>query len=207
MTHTIETHTLNFDPSTGLLPVIVQDSATRDVLMLAYMNRAAWERTCATGMATFYSRSRQQLWTKGETSGNVLRVHSAATDCDADTLLLLVEPAGPVCHTGADTCFGSRLPTNPVAVLQDIEKIVQQRRDNPDEGSYTSTLFRRGINAIAQKVGEEAVELIIEAKDDNPHLLLNEAADLLFHTVVLLAARGHSIADVATVLQQRRTQR
>ncbi len=195
---------VNFDKQTGLVPVVVQDAATRDVLMLAYMNSEALVLTQSTNLATFYSRSRQCLWTKGATSGNILRVVSMVTDCDGDTLLLRVLPEGPTCHTGADTCFGARLPMQPWHTLSEIESVVHERRDHPQNGSYTSELFQKGINAIAQKVGEEAVELIIEAKDNNPQLFLNEAADLLFHTILLLSAKGHRLACVAEVLQQRR---
>lgn len=197
--------TINFEKGSGLVPAIVQDATTRDVLMLGYMNREALAKTERDGLVTFFSRSRQRLWQKGETSGNVLRVHSIAPDCDGDALLVLVHPAGATCHTGTDTCFGARQHSDALSVLRDVEAVVQQRRDTPSEGSYTASLFQRGINAIAQKVGEEAVELVIEAKDDSPERLLNEAADLLFHLLVLLAAKGQSLADVARVLQQRRS--
>lgn len=195
---------IDFEKGGGLVPAIIQDAATRDVLMLGYMNREALEKTQREGVVTFFSRSRQCLWQKGETSGNVLHVQHIVADCDGDTLLVQVQPVGNTCHTGAETCFGAR-QDDALDVLRELEAVVQQRRDMPSEQSYTASLFQRGINAIAQKVGEEAVELVIEAKDDNPERLLNEAADLLFHLLVLLAAKGQSLSGVARVLQQRRT--
>lgn len=195
---------VDFDKSNGIVPAVIQEAATRDVLMVGYMNREALEKTQREGLVTFFSRTRQCLWTKGETSGNALHVESIIADCDSDALLVQVRPAGPVCHTGAETCFGARQHGDALRILHDVEAVLQQRKKRPVEASYTASLFQRGINAIAQKVGEEAVELVIEAKDDNPKLFLDEAADLLFHMLVLLAAKGHSLADVAEVLRQRR---
>lgn len=183
-----------------LLPVIVQDARTKTVLMLGYMNQAAWDKTLQENKVSFYSRSKQRLWTKGETSGHFLTVASYRVDCDADTILIKAIPAGPVCHTGTDTCFEE---DNNTWSLHALEQLIRERKANPKQGSYTNTLFSKGINKIAQKVGEEAVELIIEAKDENHDLFLNEAADLFYHTLVLLAAKGFSLADVERVLEQR----
>lgn len=191
----------DFEKGLGLLPAIVQDAQTGKVLMLGYMDKAAFEKTLQEKVVTFFSRSKNRLWTKGETSGNFLRVIDMALDCDQDTLLLKVDPAGPVCHTGQDTCFGET--NRPEDFLRNLESVIQQRRDNPTEGSYTAFLFQKGINKIAQKVGEEAVELVIEAKDDNPDLFLGEAADLMFHYLVLLAAKGFELEDVIDVLRRR----
>jgi phosphoribosyl-ATP pyrophosphohydrolase/phosphoribosyl-AMP cyclohydrolase len=186
----------------GLVPAIVQDAETRTVLMLGFMNRQAFEQTQASGKATFFSRSRQKLWTKGETSGNFLDVKEILIDCDADTILIKAAPAGAICHTGTDTCFAEKNETDDF--LFELEKIIVNRRENPDENSYTSTLFGKGINKIAQKVGEEAVELVIEAKDDNDELFKQESADLLYHFVVLLAAKNTTLAEVLEVLKTRR---
>jgi len=191
----------------GLIPAIVQDSNSGAVLMLGFMNAEAFEKTEATGLVTFYSRSRRQLWTKGETSGNHLRVIEIAIDCDADTLLIKAEPAGPVCHTGAATCFGGGpLDSNSGALstLAELERVIFNRQANPSDDSYTSKLFASGINKVAQKVGEEAVELIIEAKDDDVDKFCAEAADLLFHYLVLLRAKGVGLNDVVQVLRDRR---
>jgi phosphoribosyl-ATP pyrophosphohydrolase/phosphoribosyl-AMP cyclohydrolase len=190
----------NFPSPDTLLPVIVQDARTKTVLMLGYMNQHAWDKTLAENKVTFYSRSKQRLWTKGETSGHFLTVASYRVDCDADTILIKAIPAGPVCHTGTDTCFEE---DNNTWNLHALEQLILERKANPKQGSYTNTLFSKGINKIAQKVGEEAVELIIEAKDENQELFLNEAADLFYHTLVLLAAKGCSLADVERVLEQR----
>jgi len=186
--------------SDGLLPVIVQDANTNKVLMLGFMNEEAYAMTLALKMVTFFSRSKQRLWTKGETSGNYLTLSDVLLDCDADTLLLKALPAGPVCHTGADTCFNE---TNDPFSLAQLERVILQRKEDPSSKSYTSSLFNAGLNKIAQKVGEEAVELIIEAKDDNEELFLNEAADLMFHYLVLLRAKGFSLDDVLAVLKTR----
>ena len=186
----------------GLVPAIVQDAETRVVLMLGFMNAEAYAITEQTQKVTFFSRSRQTLWTKGETSGNFLALKEIDLDCDADTILIKATPAGAVCHTGADTCFnGSNEREN---FLYELEKIIKDRKENPAEDSYTSKLFRKGINKIAQKVGEEAVELVIESKDDNAELFKNEAADLLYHLIVLLAAKEVSLDEVLTILKDRK---
>lgn len=189
--------------SDGLVPAIVQDSETGTVLMLGFMNEEAVEKTNQTGRVMFYSRSRQTLWTKGETSGNFLDLISITADCDNDTLLIKVKPAGPVCHTGASTCFGDT-NQNSVDLLAELEAVIDERRRERPEDSYVAKLFEKGINKIAQKVGEEAVELVIEAKDDDPDKFRSEAADLLFHYLILLRAKGVSIRDVITVLETRR---
>ncbi|MFT4153987.1 bifunctional phosphoribosyl-AMP cyclohydrolase/phosphoribosyl-ATP diphosphatase HisIE [Parafilimonas sp.] len=183
-----------------LVPVIVQDAATHTVLMLGYMNEEAYNKTLTEQKITFFSRSKQRLWTKGETSGNFLFVKDMRLDCDNDTLLIKANPAGPVCHTGADTCFNE---TNDGSFLYQLEKIIQSRKETKQEGSYVSSLFAKGINKIAQKVGEEAVEVVIEAKDSNDDLFKNEAADLLFHYLVLLSAKGMHLSDIEEVLQSR----
>ena len=184
----------------GLVPAIIQDNSTGKVLMLGFMNEEALEKTKTIGKVTFYSRSKQRLWTKGEESGNFLELRSIIADCDNDTLLIKADPVGPVCHTGADTCFAE---TNSKDILQTLGEIIKQRFDDRSDKSYTSGLFDKGINKVAQKVGEEAIELVIEAKDDNKELFLNEAADLLFHYMVLLQAKGFSLQDVKEILQQR----
>lgn len=186
--------------SDGLVPAIIQDNATDKVLMLGFMNEEALEKTKTIGKVTFYSRSKQRLWTKGEESGNFLLLKEVMVDCDNDTLLIKADPLGPVCHTGADTCFSE---TNSKDILQTLGEIIRQRFDDRSGTSYTSGLFDKGINKVAQKVGEEAIELVIEAKDDNKELFLNEAADLLFHYMVLLQAKGFSLKDVKQILAQR----
>lgn len=186
----------------GLVPCIAQDAETNKVLMLAFMNEEAFEKTKSEGRATFYSRSRKQLWTKGETSGHYLDVKEIILDCDQDTVLLKVTPHGPACHTGQDTCFNER---NQTAELNFLEQTIRERKNHPRKGSYTNQLFDEGINKIAQKVGEEAVELIIEAKDNNRDRLLNEAADLMYHFLVLLAAKNVTLEDVTQVLKSRRS--
>lgn len=196
----IEIEKLKFDDR-GLIPAIVQDAATGAVLMQAYMNRQSLERTLSGGRACFFSRSRGELWTKGETSGNFLHVRDILADCDADCLLVKAVPAGPACHTGADTCWGET--NRREGFLLYLEEFLRVRRNDPPEESYTARLMAKGINKIAQKVGEEAVELVIEAKDDNPELFLGEAADLMYHYLVLLIAKGYSLGDVAEVLRSR----
>lgn len=186
----------------GLIPAIVQDAETRRVLMLGFMNAESFRLTRATGKVTFFSRSRQRLWTKGETSGNFLEVKEILLDCDADTLLLKAAPRGAVCHTGADTCFDEK--NEPENFLFELEKIISARKNQSPETSYTAKLFARGLNKIAQKVGEEAVELVIEAKDDNPELFKAEAADLLYHLLVLLAAKDISLTEVLQTLKARK---
>lgn len=185
----------------GLAPAIVQDENTRKVLMLGFMNQAALDRTREIGKLTFYSRSKKRLWTKGEESGHFLTLKSMALDCDQDTLLIQAMPQGPVCHTGADTCWGEK--NEPAGFLAHLESVIRERKDHPSENSYVSGLFKKGINKIAQKLGEESVELIIEAKDQDDSLFLNEAADLLFHYLILLQARGHNLQDVSDVLALR----
>lgn len=198
----LNTHTmLDFDKAGGLLPAVIQDATTGRVLMLGYMNAEALQQTRDSGLVTFYSRSKQRLWTKGESSGNYLQVVDIKADCDNDTLLIYVNPSGPVCHTGSDTCWNET--NHSFDFLHYLEGIVRDRLENPKSGSYTTSLFEKGINKIAQKVGEEAVELIIEAKDDNEELFLGEAADLLYHFLVLLAAKGHKLEDVEAVLRRR----
>lgn len=186
--------------SDGLVPAIVQDDSTGKVLMLGFMNADAVKHTRESGRVTFYSRSKKRLWTKGEESGHFLLVKNIAVDCDNDTLLIKAHPLGPVCHTGSDTCFNEINKGNFLYVLSEV---IKQRFDDRSGGSYTSGLFDKGINAVAQKVGEEAIELVIEAKDNNKDRFLNEAADLLFHYMVLLHAKGHSIDDVLAVLRTR----
>lgn len=187
----------------GLIPAIIQDAQTKTVLMLGYMNGEAFEKTQQTGKVTFFSRSKQRLWTKGEESGNFLNLVDLKLDCDNDTLLVSVKPEGPTCHTGTDTCWGEKNDEIP-GFLSELEDIISDRKNNPEnEKSYVASLFRSGINKIAQKVGEEAVEVVIEAKDDNEDLFLNESADLLFHYLILLQAKGHSLKDVIKVLKER----
>ena len=184
----------------ALLPVIIQDQYSNKVLMLGFMNEEAWNKTNIEKKVTFFSRSKNRLWTKGETSGNFLIVKEILPDCDNDTVLIKVKPAGPVCHTGNDTCFNE---INTPFTLEKLEEIINERKNNPSENSYTSSLFGKGINKIAQKVGEEAVELVIESKDDDEEKFLGEAADLLFHYLVLLQAKGFTLKDVENVLASR----
>lgn len=190
----------DFSKLNGLVPCVVQDVNTLKVLMLGFMNEEALEKTQQEKRVTFYSRSKKRLWTKGESSGHYLTVVYITEDCDNDTLLIKAIPKGPVCHTGADTCFQEKNEGNEI---QFLEKIIQERKKNPKQGSYTTSLFESGINKIAQKVGEEAVELIIEAKDNDKNLFLNEAADLMYHYLVLLTAKGYSFDDVKGILKQR----
>lgn len=191
---------LNFSKSDGLIPCIVQDVKTSRVLMLGFMNDEAYQKTQQEKRVTFFSRTKQRLWTKGETSGNFLEVSEILIDCDGDTLLIKASPLGPVCHTGADTCFNEK---NERWNLDSLDVIIKNRKINPVQGSYTNGLFDLGINKIAQKVGEEAVELVIEAKDNNPELFLGEAADLMYHYLVLLTEKGFSLDDVLGVLKKR----
>ena len=185
----------------GLVPAIVQDFNTQKVLMLGFMNDDSISKTKELGKVTFYSRSKNRLWTKGEESGNFLLLKEMKVDCDNDTLLIKANPVGPVCHTGADTCFCEK--NHPEDFLQYLEHIIDLRKQTTPEESYVSKLFSKGINKIAQKVGEEAVEMVIEAKDDNKDLFLNEAADLLFHYLLLLNAKGSKLQNVIQILQQR----
>ena len=193
---------IDFKKMDGLIPVVVQDSFTGKVLMLGYMNEAALSQTEASGRVTFFSRSKNRLWTKGETSGNFLEVVSMQEDCDGDAILIKAKPLGPVCHTGADTCFDEP-NTSQTLFIDHLRAIIKDRKANPTEGSYTASLFAKGMNKLAQKVGEEAVELVIEAKDDNKELFLGEAADLLFHYLLLLEAKGYDLDEVVEVLKHR----
>ncbi len=190
----------DFKKGNGLIPVIIQHHQTFQVLMLGYMNEAAFEKTQKEKKVTFYSRSKKRLWTKGESSGNFLWVKDMKIDCDQDALLLKAAPEGPTCHTGSYSCFGKEKAHG---FLHKLEGIIQQRKKQPKKGSYTSKLFEKGINKIAQKVGEEAVELVIEAKDNNDTLFLNEAADLMYHFLILLSQKGKDLSDVEKVLLER----
>ena len=201
MSFNFDPNSVDFQKSGGLVPAIIQDHLSNKVLMLGYMNRAALDQTLAEGKVTFFSRSKERLWTKGESSNNFLHLVDIAVDCDQDTLLIKARPDGPTCHTGADTCWNEKNHSNDF--LQQLENVIRQRRDQPDDNSYTTSLFKRGINKIAQKVGEEAVELVIEAKDNNADLFLNEAADLLFHYLILLSAKGYEVGDVVKILESR----
>ena len=185
----------------GLVPAVVQDYTTQKVLMLGFMNAAAVKKTEETALVTFYSRTKKRLWTKGEESGNHLKLKQILLDCDSDSLLIKADPTGPVCHTGADTCWSEK--NHKEDFLYYLEDIIQLRRQSSDQTSYVKNLFDKGINKMAQKVGEEAVELVIEAKDVNQALFLEEAADLLFHYLILLQAKNCKLADVAAILQQR----
>lgn len=196
--------TIDFSKSAdGLVPAIVQDAQTNHVLMLGYMNQEAFDKTQAEKKVTFFSRSKQRLWTKGEESGNFLLVQDILLDCDKDTLLIKANPVGPTCHTGADTCW-NETNTGKVWFLEHLKNTIRDRKNNPTEKSYTTSLFQKGINKVAQKVGEEAIELVIEAKDDNKELFLGEAADLLYHYLVLLEAKNIDLDEVIDVLQGRR---
>jgi phosphoribosyl-ATP pyrophosphohydrolase/phosphoribosyl-AMP cyclohydrolase len=187
--------------SDGLVPAIAQDSKTGKVLMLGFMNQDAFDKTMTTQKITFFSRSKNRLWTKGEESGNYLNLLSYAVDCDNDSLLFQVVPVGPVCHTGADTCWNDKNTSRDF--LTQLEAIIEQRKSGDDPSSYVKTLLAKGINKVAQKVGEEAVELVIEAKDDNEQKFLDEAADLLFHYLLLLNSKGYNLESVKAVLQKR----
>lgn len=193
---------LDFEKQNGLIPAIVQDYRTQKVLMLGFMNEEAYKKTLDTKLATFFSRSRNELWTKGETSGNYLHIKEIDVDCDHDTILLKANPDGPVCHTGKDTCFNEENKVG-AAFIEYLSKVIKDRKEHPTGESYTSSLFEKGINKIAQKLGEEAIELVIESKDNNKDLFLNEAADLLFHYLVLLEAKGIDLAEVIEVLESR----
>ena len=198
--------TIDFAKGGGLVPAVVQDAVTRKVLMLGYMNEEAYRLTLDRGLVTFFSRSRGRIWTKGETSGNYLQLREILADCDGDTLLVKAIPSGPVCHTGSDTCFGEDNEPNEMSTaefLLYLESVIRDRRTNPIEGSYTNHLFSRGLNKIAQKVGEEAVELVIESKDDDKDLFLGQAADLMYHFLVLLAQKNSSLSEVVDVLKDR----
>ncbi|MBL56951.1 MAG: bifunctional phosphoribosyl-AMP cyclohydrolase/phosphoribosyl-ATP diphosphatase [Flavobacteriales bacterium] len=194
---------IDFSKGDGLVPAIIQDAETKNVLMLGYMNQEAFDKTKETGKATFFSRSKNRLWTKGEESGNFLHVVSILNDCDHDTLKILVNPVGPACHKGDGTCWAEENEPDSLGFIKSLEETISSRK-NADEGtSYVKSLFESGINKVAQKVGEEAVEVVIEAKDDNEELFLNESADLLFHYLVLLQAKGYKLTDVVNVLKKR----
>lgn len=195
--------TIAFDKSVdGLVPAIIQDSITGKVLMLGYMNAEAYEKTMAEGIVTFFSRSKQRLWTKGETSNNFLHVKKVLIDCDGDTILIYASPDGPTCHTGDDTCF-QEINDGKVMFINHLRSVIRDRKLNPSDSSYTAQLFKKGVNKVAQKVGEEAVELVIEAKDDNKDLFLGEAADLFFHYLVLLEQKNYTFDEVLDVLIKR----
>jgi phosphoribosyl-ATP pyrophosphohydrolase/phosphoribosyl-AMP cyclohydrolase len=195
---------IQFDKLGGIVPCVVQDSVTRVVLMVGFMNREALEKTLAEKRVTFYSRSKKRLWTKGETSGHYLDLKDIKVDCDDDSLLVMVRPHGPTCHTGAETCFNT---ANEGKGIEFLETIIADRKKNPREESYTNKLLNSGINKVAQKLGEEAVELVIEAKDNNRELFLGEAADLMYHYLVLLAAKDVTLDDVTKVLRHRHSSR
>jgi phosphoribosyl-ATP pyrophosphohydrolase/phosphoribosyl-AMP cyclohydrolase len=194
---------IDFDKMGGLVPAIIQDADTRQVLMLGYMNREAYEKTVSEGRVTFFSRTKQRLWTKGETSGNFLQVVSIKNDCDEDTLLIRVHPVGPVCHTGTDTCWGEENTTNPLLFLTELQDFIEKRHEEMPEGSYTTSLFRDGLNRMAQKVGEEALELVIEACNGTNERMIYEGSDMLYHLIVLLTSKGLRIEDMAKELQER----
>lgn len=197
------TNQIDFNKGDGLVPAIIQDVKTQKVLMLGYMNKESYEKTIESGKVTFYSRSKQRLWTKGEESGNFLNLKDLSLDCDKDTLLIKVDPVGPVCHKGTDTCWEEANEASSIDFLLQLQQVITERKKNLSEKSYTASLFQKGINKIAQKVGEEAVELVIEAKDDNEDLFMGEAADLMFHYLVLLSAKGYSLEQVVALLETR----
>jgi len=195
--------TIDFDKSNGLVPAIVQDAVTKNVLMLGYMNKEAYEKTIETQKVTFWSRSRNCLWTKGETSGNYLNLVSIHVDCDNDTLLLKVSPVGPTCHKGTDTCWGETNDCNPLLFLTELQDFIEKRHQEMPEGSYTTSLFKDGLNRMAQKVGEEALEAVIEATNGTDERLVYETSDMFYHLIVLLTSKGLRIEDIAKELQNR----
>lgn len=194
---------IDFEKSGGLVPAIVQDADTRNVLMLGYMNEEAYRKTIETKKVTFFSRSRQKLWTKGETSGNFLNLVSIKSDCDNDTLLVRVHPDGPVCHKGTDTCLGEKNEKNPLLFLSELQDFIEKRHEEMPEGSYTTSLFKDGLNRMAQKVGEEALETVIEAVNGTDDRLIYEASDMFYHLIVLLTGKGLRIEDIARELTER----
>lgn len=194
---------IDFDKMNGLVPAIVQDNLTKNVLMLGFMNKEAYDKTIETNKVTFYSRSRKCLWTKGETSGNYLNVVSIQNDCDNDTLLIKAKPCGPVCHTGTDTCWGEENKANPLLFLTELQDFIEKRHSEMPEGSYTTSLFKDGLNRMAQKVGEEALEAVIEAVNGTNDRLIYEASDMMYHLIVLLTAKGLRVEDIAKELQVR----
>lgn len=194
---------IDFNKMDGLVPAIIQDAQTQKVLMLGYMNEEAYRQTVDTGKVTFWSRSRQSLWTKGETSGNYLNVVDIKNDCDQDSLLIQVLPDGPVCHTGSDTCWGEKNERNPLTFLTELGDFIERRKREMPEGSYTTSLFRDGVNRMAQKVGEEALELVIEATNGSPERMVYEGSDLLYHLIVLLASKDMRLEQMAAELMER----
>ena len=195
--------TIDFEKMGGLVPAIIQDAKTRNVLMLGFMNQEAYEKTLQTGHVTFWSRTRQTLWTKGETSGNYLELVSMAIDCDNDTLLVKANPLGPTCHKGTDTCWGESNDASPLSFLAELQDFIEKRHEEMPEGSYTTRLFREGVNKMAQKLGEEALETVIEATNGTNDKLVYEASDMLYHLLVLLTSKGLRIEDIALELQKR----
>lgn len=194
---------IDFEKCGGLVPAIIQDADTKTVLMLGYMNQEAYEKTLSTGLVTFYSRSRQCLWTKGETSNNFLHLVDIKVDCDNDTLLVKVHPDGPTCHKGTDTCWGEENEASPLLFLSELSNFIEKRHQDMPEGSYTTSLFRDGLNRMAQKVGEEALELVIEATNGTNERLVYEGSDMLYHLIVLLTHKGLRIEDMAAELRER----
>lgn len=194
---------IDFEKQGGLVPAIIQDSITNNVLMLGYMNQEAYEQTIKTGKVTFWSRSRQCLWTKGETSGNFLNLVSIKSDCDNDTLLVRVNPVGPACHLGTDTCWGEKNEANPLLFLTELQDFINKRHEEMPEDSYTTSLFKDGLNRMAQKVGEEALEAVIEATNGTNERLIYEASDMFYHLIVLLTSKGLRIENIAQELQVR----
>ena len=198
----MENINIDFEKVNGLVPAIIQDEFSKEVLMMGYMNQEAIDESIKSGKVTFFSRTKGRLWTKGETSGNFLMIKNIEVDCDQDTLLITVNPIGPVCHTGNDTCF-AHSNKGKTYFIDQLRKVIKERKENPSDKSYTTSLFNAGINKVAQKVGEEAVEIVIEAKDDNKELFMGEAADLLYHYLVLLEAKEYELDEVMEVLIQR----
>ena len=194
---------IDFEKNNGLVPAVIQDATTKNVLMMGYMNQEAYEKTLETGKVTFYSRSRQCLWTKGETSGHFLDLVSIQSDCDNDTLLVKVHPHGPTCHKGTDTCWGDTNDRNPLLFLTELQDFIEKRHEEMPEGSYTTSLFRDGLNRMAQKVGEEALEMVIEATNGTDERLIYEGSDMLYHLIVLLTSKGLRIEELAKELQVR----
>ena len=194
---------IDFEKCGGLVPAIIQDAQTKNVLMMGYMNPEAYQKTLETGKITFWSRSRQCLWTKGETSGNFLWLVNIKVDCDKDTLLVAARPEGPTCHTGTDTCWGEKNELNPLLFLSELQDFIEKRHQEMPEGSYTTSLFKKGVNRMAQKVGEEALETVIEATNGSDEKMVYEAADMLYHLVVLLTSKGLRIEDIARELATR----
>ena len=203
MNYTELINQIDFSKGDGLAPAIIQDVQTQKVLMLGYVNKASLEKTLEEKRVCFYSRSKGRLWTKGESSGNYLNFISMSLDCDQDSLLIKVNPVGSVCHTGNETCWNESNSRSKIDFLLQLQDVIEERKNNLSEKSYTASLFKKGINKVAQKVGEEAVELVIEAKDDNKDLFMGEAADLMFHYLVLLSAKGYKLEEVVELLTQR----